>query len=140
MGVEVLSDVDKEPAVKVFQKIWKCHNIADTTNTKFKKVKVKLPPEIQYNYNALNKRIQFTNRTKLRAWILDPDWWNSCSTISNCYTRSTVKVSYDVIIQPPFSRPYRYASKNCRTWSWDVLTISTSYKIPHCPFEDGRII
>ena len=142
IGVEVNTRLDGAPSQKVFRKIWKCPSFGtqETVNNKVRKLKIRLPPNLAYNYNKFNKVVSLSSNTKLRGWVLDSDWWPSCHKDNNCYSRASVKVSYDATIPPPYSRPFRKVSENCRLWSWDVLTAMTSYNIPTCPVEEGRLM
>ncbi|XP_053372866.1 protein sel-1 homolog 3-like [Mercenaria mercenaria] len=139
VGVEVVADTNLDVSQKLFQKVWRCHKSNELSVIKLKKVKLKLPPEVAYNYNAFNKHVTVTSRSKVRIWMLDNDLWSSCFRQRNCYTKSSVKVSYDVQISPPFSRPYYKPYKQCKTWGWDIVAMITFDIIPTCPCEEETI-
>ena len=140
IGVEVVADINLEVSQKIFQKVWRCRKSEEYSGMKFKKVKLKLPPEVAYNYNAFNKHVTMTSRSKVRVWMLDNEWWPSCYRNSDCYTKSSVKVSYNVKISPPFSRPFYKLCKQCKAWSWDIIAHLSSANIPSCPYEEGNYI
>ncbi|XP_052265237.1 protein sel-1 homolog 3-like isoform X2 [Dreissena polymorpha] len=142
VGVEVISDVTdvigSEQSVKVFTKVFKCTTDVERSRFISKNVRLKLPSKLAFNYNALNKKIALSSKTKIRAWMLDTNWWPLCLKYSNCYTRSAIKVSHNTNIDPPFSRPFVTARglRTCKSFSWILLFYSTSFKIPQCPVEN----
>lgn len=140
VGVEVVADVNSVVSQKLFQKIWRCSKSEELHRTKIKSVRLKLPPDIAYNYNAFNKVVKLTSRSKVRVWMLDKSWWPYCFRQNSCYTRSSVKVSQDTYILPPFSRPYFRPYRKCTTWEWDIISILSSYHIPMCPYEEGKLL
>lgn len=142
VGVQVITDVTNiytDVSVKIFQKIFRCHKSSDVKESKFRKVRLKIPAGLAFNNNAVNKNTSLTSRTKIRAWVLDQDWWPHCWKDKNCYSRSFVKVSYDTLIQTTFSRPYRKSeiSRECVSWEWNVLSYSSSFYVPRCRKEHG---
>jgi len=141
VGLEVVSDVTNiyiNVAIKVFQYTWRCHSNEDFTLTTVRKVRLKLPDELAFNYNGHNTNVSFGSRTRIRAWVLEPDWLEFCLEPKNCYTRSFVKVTYNTVIQTPYLRPYKTGT--CRTWGFDMLHIATSYIVPTCPIEEGKFL
>jgi len=143
IGFEVITNIGddmRSPLVKVFQKTFKCYKNVDSSHTKVKRIRVKLPPNVGYNVNAFNTNVSLTSNTRLRAWIVESDWWPHCRRQRNCYTRASVKVAYDTSIPPPFSRPYFRVPKTCTSFGWMLLFYATSYRVPTCPFEQGNRI
>ncbi|XP_052803670.1 protein sel-1 homolog 3-like [Mya arenaria] len=145
VGVEVLSDVigvfksQIDTSVKVFQKVFRCHKDSISAQAKVKKVQLKLPPYVGFNFNVLNKNVTFTSNTKLRAWILETEWRHSCKKHNNCFTRSFVKVAYESSIDPPFSRPYvdvKSSLRGCISYRSKIQHYATSFRIPTCDVEN----
>ena len=139
-GVEVLMDSDTLEVQRIFSKLWKCKENRRKEPIK-KRVKLKLPSDLKYNYNYFNQEVNFAaGKIKLRAWILDKELWPFYEKEGSGFPRASAKVSYDTSILPPFSRPYVYVSVKCRKWSWDILRLITSRRIPTCPIEPGTFL
>lgn len=136
-GVEVLMDSDTLKVQRIFSKLWKCKENRSKEPIK-KRVKLKVPCDLKYNYNYFNQEVNFASgQIKLRAWILDKELWPLYEKQGSGFPRALAKISYDTSILPPFSRPYVYMPVKCRKWSWDILTLITSRRIPTCPLEPG---
>lgn len=142
VGVEVISNlynIYTQYSVKVFQYVWRCHSNIDNKSTRLRKVRLKLPEDVAFNYNAFNRNVTLTSVTSIRAWVLDKKWLEHCWHLKNCYSRSLVKVKYDTAIQDPFSRPFKgwRTLGECKSWGWEVLYYATSVRIPVCQVEQG---
>ena len=138
VGVEVITDINGIPAERIFTELWNCNESIPPASKK-RRVKLKLPDHIQYNYNNLNKEAALASKTKLRAWILDIKLWPLYKDKRSGYPRALAKVSYDTSILSPFSRPIKYVSIDCRKWSWDILRAISSRNLPKCPAEHGKL-
>ncbi|KAK3609354.1 hypothetical protein CHS0354_036594, partial [Potamilus streckersoni] len=133
VGVELVTDFEDKKNMKIFQKVWRCRERTD--NEKWKHVRLKVVPSVAYNYNYFNRQTNVAINTKLRAWMLDPEIWNWSRKTHDSYHRSNIKVSYDLEILPPFSRPFLTYPSRCEAWSFFMLAIKSSRYIPQCQKE-----
>ncbi|KAK3106808.1 hypothetical protein FSP39_000229 [Pinctada imbricata] len=128
VGVEIVADVEKFTKRKIFRKAWKCNPSA---RNKSKYVKLKLPDNLAYRPDLYSSEYKFVYNSKLKAWILAPDWWKVAKRNHDAYSRSLVKVSYDVNFPAPFSRMPRP-----RRWPYNVISDISVMNIPSCPYEN----
>ena len=139
VGVEIVTNFDKgDKNVKVFKRSWLCPDQNGELHIRSKKLRLRLPASLAYNYNIFNPNVLLTSGTKLRAWIINGNTWNFCKKSNDCYLKSRKRVSYASNILPPYSRPFY--RRQCRKWSWDIITIATAQHIPVCPMEQGNFV
>ena len=131
VGVEIIAQTHiKYTKRKIFHKAWKCEPNAVIKN---KYVKIKIHSSIAFRPDVFNSTYKFIQNPKIQAWVLDPERWPMARRHHDAFSRSLVKVSYDVIFPSPFSRPPRP-----RRWPYSLISDLSVRHLPICPYEEGK--
>lgn len=136
----VSTALDQGQYGRTFQKVWRCHGSEDSISLHIRRVRLPLADDIAFRPSMFNKNYTVVEDAKLVVWMVDDIiWWKvKDADRYHIHKWALSRKSYEVYLQPPYSRPYKTFRQSCVPWFWRLLQIPRLSDRDFCPVEQGR--
>ena len=123
-----------------FHRIWRCHAQQDKVTLKIRKVRVRVPDDIAFRPSLFNKKSSFVEAARIVAWMVDEITWRKVTERDRdrMHKWALSRKSFQVLVQPPYSRPYKRFPRSCVPWYWTLLQTPKVSDTAVCPVEQCK--